>query len=58
MDARGIPTSECPECGSNLIRLVATFDDNYEISMYGLEAECYCCETLLTAPTPLDIIDA
>jgi hypothetical protein len=56
-DYRGIPTPVCP-CGSNLIRLTATFDDEtYEISGYFLDdASCAECGSLVTAPTPLDVL--
>lgn len=55
MDARGIPTSECPECGGNLIRIDAIFDEEYEVAWYQLDASCSQCGCLLTAPTPLDL---
>jgi hypothetical protein len=55
LDARGIPTAECPCCGSRLIKLLACFDDDYEVSAYLLDAECAECSTLITAPTPLDL---
>lgn len=57
LDARGIPTRECPNCASTLFTIQATFDDNYEIGMYLLSAECAMCHTLVTAPTPLDLVD-
>jgi hypothetical protein len=57
MDFRGIPTAACPNCGSNLIKIVAQFDPkDYEIGIYSLDAECALCQALLTAPTPLDIL--
>lgn len=57
MDVRGIPTSLCPECGCDVLKVLVKFDhDTYEIGMYALEAECANCGTLLTAPTPIDII--
>lgn len=55
MDSRGIPSAVCPECGSDVLRIYASFDDSYEISMYLLEAECAFCESPMTAPTPLDL---
>lgn len=55
LDARGIPTPECPNCGSWLITIQATFDENYEVASYLLDAECAMCHTKLTAPTPLDL---
>lgn len=55
LDARGIPTSICPSCSSKLFTIQAIFDDNYEIAMYLLNAECAMCHTKLTAPTPLDL---
>lgn len=55
IDLRGIPTSECPICGSNIFSIKAIFDEEYELSMYMLDAECAMCHTRLTAPTPLDI---
>lgn len=57
LDARGIPTRECPNCASTLFTIQATFDEDYEIGMYLLNAECAMCKTLLTAPTPLDLVD-
>ena len=57
LDARGIPTRECPNCASTLFTIQANFDENYEICAYLLDAECSMCQTKLTAPTPLDLID-
>ena len=56
MDARGIPTPVCPECGCDLLRVVMSFDpDTYEPALWLLDnAECYECGTLLTAPCPVD----
>jgi hypothetical protein len=56
-DYRGIPSPICP-CGSNLFRLTATFDsETYEISGYFLDdASCAECGSLVTAPTPLDVL--
>jgi len=57
MDARGIPTPQCPNCASTLLRLTVKFDpETYEIDLYFLgDAECAVCNTLITAPTPLDL---
>ena len=54
LDARGIPTNECPSCASTLFTVQVSFDDNYLISGYLLDAKCAYCETLITCPTPLD----
>lgn len=56
IDARGIPTRECPACSCDIFNVKVIFDENYEIGMYLLDAECTMCGTLITAPTPLDII--
>jgi hypothetical protein len=56
LDARGIPTRECPNCASTLFRIHAVFDDSYEIVQYLLDAECSICHTKITAPTPLDLV--
>ncbi len=55
LDARGIPTAECPDCGTNIFNLKVIFDEDYEIAMYMLDAECAECGTLVTAPTPKDL---
>ena len=55
IDARGIPTAECPNCASRLMKIVAAFDDDYEVAYYFLDAECWNCGTRLTAPTPIDL---
>jgi hypothetical protein len=33
--------------------VIAVFND-FEISLYALDAECYSCGALITVPTPLD----
>jgi hypothetical protein len=54
LDARGIPTPECPNCGSWLLNLTVNFDEEYNIASYLLDAECAMCHTKITAPTPID----
>lgn len=50
IDQRGIPTHECLNCGSNMFKITATFE-NYEVAMYWDEAECAMCDSPLTVPT-------
>lgn len=57
LDARGIPTRECPCCASTLFTIQAVFDEAYEIAQYLLDAECAMCHTKVTAPTPLDLVN-
>jgi len=57
LDARGIPTRACPNCGSTLFTIQASFDEDYEIAGYLLNAECSSCKTKITAPTPLDLLE-
>jgi hypothetical protein len=52
MDLRGAATHVCP-CGSNQFFVRVIFDD-YEIATYFLDMQCVSCNSLLTAPTPLD----
>ena len=54
LNARGIPTSVCPICGTNIFKVLVTFDEEYNIEQYLLDSECAECGTLITAPTPLD----
>jgi len=56
-DIRGLPTSICPYCSSDLINLTVSFvPETYEISMYLLDnATCADCGALVTAPTPEDL---
>jgi len=56
IDARGIPTAVCPMCGCGWFTVHAAFDDDYEISAYMLNAACDECGTLVTAPTPEDVV--
>lgn len=57
MDARGIPTSQCPNCGCVFFKAIVQFDpSDYEIGLYFLDAECKDCGTLVTLPTPIDKI--
>lgn len=57
LNARGIPTRECPSCESDIFNVKVVFDEAYEISGYLLDAECSFCGTLITAPTPLDLVE-
>lgn len=57
MDARGIPTRECPECANTLFTIQAVFDDDYNVGLYLLDAQCAMCGCLVTAPTPLDLLE-
>lgn len=54
LDVRGLPTPECPSCGSWLLKICVTFDEQYNISQYLLDGECAMCGTLVTVPTPID----
>jgi len=55
IDARGIPTAECPECSNVLFKIIAQFDPvDYEIGLYYTDGECTNCGTLITLPTPMD----
>jgi len=56
-DYRGIPTAVCL-CGSTLFKITASFDDEYNVALYLLDnATCYACGALVTAPTPLDLVE-
>ncbi len=57
INARGIATRVCVNCGSDLFTIQAFFDEEYEIAGYLIDCQCAYCNTLLTAPTPLDLID-
>jgi uncharacterized Zn finger protein len=55
IDARGIPTCICPNCGGRLFKALISFDEEtYTIGMYHIDIECYNCGTFCSAPTPLD----
>jgi rRNA maturation protein Nop10 len=53
LDATGIPTHACPNCGGITFRILASFD-NYEIAWYTLTGYCYECGTKVTVPCPAD----
>lgn len=53
IDARGIPTHECPQCGHDMFWIVASFSE-YEIAGYGTEGRCDNCGSLVTVPTLID----
>lgn len=40
-------------CGSDMWKIIVCFD-NYEISSYMLDMECFHCGTRAKAPTPID----
>jgi hypothetical protein len=53
IDTRGIPTHECLNCGSNIFKILAAFED-YEIVWHTLNGYCYACESPITVPCELD----
>jgi len=53
IDFRGIPTHECPVCGNNVFKIWAMFSE-YNIAMWGLDAECGDCGAHVTVPCPVD----
>lgn len=56
LDARGIPTAMCPDCGSSWLMVPVMFDtEDYEIAAWGTEASCFGCGALVTACTPVDV---
>jgi hypothetical protein len=55
-DYRGLPTHACP-CGSALLKVACAFEAG-EVVFYLLDAECFECGALLTAPTPIDDANA
>jgi hypothetical protein len=55
IDARGIPTPICPECGCDLLKVKVKIDPlDYELGLYMLDAECAKCGALVTVATPID----
>ncbi len=55
IDARGIPTTECPNCSNVLFKIIVQFDPaDYEIGLYLTDGECTKCGTIITVPTPAD----
>jgi hypothetical protein len=57
IDARGIPTCSCPNCGCVFFNAVVQFDPiDYEIGLYFLDGSCRDCGALITLPTPIDKI--
>ena len=53
IDATGIPTHECLNCGGNTFLIVAAFED-YDISWWSLNGKCFGCGLPVTVPCPLD----
>ena len=53
LNARGVPTHACPNCGHLVLKIKAIFENN-DIVLWFTDAECDDCGALLTAPTPAD----
>lgn len=54
IDQSEIITRVCA-CGSELFRTVVSFDENYEISAYGLDGTCLECNAPVKLPCPVDL---
>lgn len=56
IDARGIPTPICPNCGCDwLVVPVKFWKETYMIGMWGTDGYCYSCKSEVTACTPKDL---
>jgi len=53
IDATGIPTHECLNCGYNVFLIAVAFEE-YDISWWALNGECYSCGSPVTVPCPVD----
>lgn len=47
------PVKECL-CGSNMFHVVASFDEEGEVSFYVLDGMCWSCGSIVTLPCPLE----
>lgn len=57
LDASGIPTPVCPNCGSDwFMAPIRICPDTYAIVMWGVKGFCYSCKTKVTIGTPSDVI--
>lgn len=56
LDARGIPTHACPNCGNLVLKIKAIFENN-NIALWFTDGECDGCGALLTVPTPVDGVE-
>jgi hypothetical protein len=53
-DLRGLPSRECGNCGSDLMKVVVQLDEDNNIAAYSLNGYCYSCESAITIPTPVE----
>lgn len=53
IDASGVPTHECLNCGYNVFLVPAAFED-YDIAWWGLDATCFFCGSPATVVCPVD----
>jgi hypothetical protein len=57
IDARGIPTAICPECGNDEFSITVKFNKVlYFIENYSLEGQCIKCRTQISCPIPINNI--
>jgi predicted RNA-binding Zn-ribbon protein involved in translation (DUF1610 family) len=56
LDARGVPTHACPNCGHLVFRIKAMFE-NSDIALWFTDGECDDCGAQITVPTPVDGVE-
>lgn len=54
LDARGIPTNACPNCGGNWFNMKVAMSDG-EVVSFLFDASCIGCGTMVTIACPLDL---
>lgn len=53
IDATGVPTHVCINCGGTLFQIHAWFED-YDIAGWILNGTCVECDSPVTVPCPID----
>lgn len=53
IDTRGIPSHACLNCGGELFKVLATFED-YDIATWSTDGYCVACGAAVTVPCPVD----
>lgn len=52
IDTRGIPSATCLNCGNNLFKVIAEFDEFGDLTAYTTQGYCFVCHAPVTVPDP------
>lgn len=57
IDTRGMASRVCLNCGGDVFKILAKFDEDSDICWYTMNGYCHQCHAPVTVPSPIDTVE-